>query len=351
MPNYVRITDVSPRDGLQNEPGTVPTADKLALIGHLVAAGVDEVEATSFVSSKWIPQLADAPQLVERLAYLWSSGEAEGAPEPWPELAASDLPCEFSALVPNQEGLSAFVAANINPLAPDIAGGPLGKASIFTAASETFARKNTNASIAETIARFEPVVSAAHQRSLVVRGYISCAIACPFEGPTAPEKVAEAAIALSELGVDELDLADTIGVATPDQIELMLAAVLDVIGDEWLEASPEGYAPGLTLHLHDTQGRAAACIKRALEVGVRSFDSAVAGIGGCPYASTPSMRAPGNIATELLVKTIREAGFESSIDLDRLAIAAAFARSIVERARVGAASVGGGGAARGSGQR
>lgn len=308
MPEFVRITDVSPRDGLQNESGVMPTTDKARLVELLRKTGVDEIEVTSFVSPKWVPQLGDAMELLRQLS--------NGRPL-------------MSALVPNERGMqSALEAIREWP-------GRLGKVSVFTAASETFAKKNTNASIAETIERFKPVIAAAHDAGLSVRGYISCVIACPFEGPISPERVAEVADQLASLGIDELDLGDTIGAGTSEST----TAMLDAVDDVWFVGQNPGESAvnaRTTLHLHDTFGRASECVKAALDAGIRSFDGSVAGLGGCPYASTPGKRAPGNIDTRLLVETIHNAGFVTNVNLDRLDEAAAFAREIVARARASA---------------
>ncbi len=317
MPDRVRITDVSPRDGLQNEAGVIATADKVRLIELLARTGVDEIEATSFVSPRWVPQLADAADVVRGLAALIRGGGPL-----------------FSGLVPNERGLDAALAANAG------AGGPLiGKVSVFTAASETFSQKNTNASIADTIERFKPVVSRAHEAGLLVRGYLSCVIRCPFEGPIAPGAVAEWSGRLLELGVDELDLGDTIGAGTPETVRVMLDAVSRV-------CPLDGSRVPLTLHLHDTFGHAGACVRAALDMGVRSFDASVAGLGGCPYASTTLpdgtvQRAPGNISTELLAHTVRACGYTTGVDVPALEAAAAFAREIVAKARAAAAAGGG----------
>ena len=306
-PNAIRITDVSPRDGLQNEPGHVPTADKLRLIHALADARVDEIEITSFVSGAWVPQLGDAEALLALLA-----GAAE---RPW--ASASGRPT-FSALVPNERGLERALTSQ---RAAAAAGMPnlLAKVSVFTAASETFAQRNTNATIAQTLERFTPVVRSAHDAGLLVRGYISCAVACPFEGPIAPNAVADVARRLLDLGVDELDIADTIGVATPEDIARVLDALARV-------RAPRD----LTLHLHDTFGRAGACVARAIAMGVRSFDSAAGGLGGCPYAGTPERRAPGNIDTAELLAVARAAGLSSRVDPTLLAHAGTFARSLVQ---------------------
>jgi hydroxymethylglutaryl-CoA lyase len=303
MAKPVRITDVAPRDGLQNEPRPIPTAEKVRLVRALAATGVDEIEVSSFVSAKWIPQLGDAAEVLAAVA----DDEALGR-------AAAPL---LSVLVPNEKGMQA--ALNVNARA----GRPLiGKVAVFTAASETFSQKNTNASIAETLKRFEPVIALAQQHQLQVRGYISCVIECPFEGKIAPGMVAQIAQALSDMGCDEIDLGDTIGAAEPETITLLMHAMLARFGDSLFEFT--------TLHLHDTFGRAAECIAEALAIGIRSFDGAAGGLGGCPYASRPGARAPGNISTELLVQTIQDAGFETRIDRDQLRRAGRIAREIIQ---------------------
>jgi hydroxymethylglutaryl-CoA lyase len=317
----VRITDVSPRDGLQNEPGVIPTPDKVRLVELLAATGVDEIEVTSFVSARWVPQLGDAPDVLRGLA---PGRPRVGAGTDVTPALGWGLPTAplLSALVPNEMGLRALLVAN------RAAGRRLvGKASVFTAASESFARKNINATIAESIERFRPVVQGAHDAGLLVRGYVSCVVACPFEGAIDPARAAGVCVMLRELGVDEIDLGDTIGAGTPETIARLLDRVRAALGHAWW--TPER----LTLHLHDTFGRAASCVRAALDRGVRSFDASVAGLGGCPYASTPGTRAPGNIDTMVLVRTIRDAGFETGVDLAALDAAAAFAREIVGRSR------------------
>lgn len=303
----VRVIDVAPRDGLQNESGVIALDDKLRLVRMLTLSGVDEVEVTSFVSPKWVPQLADAGALCEALA--------KDPPKP--------AGVVYSALVPNDKGMDQALEVN------ERAGRRvLDKVSVFTAASQTFSRKNTNASIEETIERFRPVVARAKASSLLVRGYVSCAIACPFEGAIEPGAVGEVSRRLADLGVDEISLGDTIGAGTPESVLTMLDAVRGSLWCDWTSDESR-----LNLHLHDTFGRAAACVGAALDAGIRSFDGSVAGLGGCPYASTPGKRAPGNIDTSLLIRTIRDRGFSTRASVDTLAEASAFARSIVSAAR------------------
>lgn len=331
MSSSVRITDVSPRDGLQNEPlrpdGTpIPVSEKLRLIDLVCRSGVDEVELTSFVSPKWVPQLADAAGVIAGAAALAGRYESEEIPVP-----------EFSVLIPNAIGLAALEKADAEACeaAAEPAPSPplIRKIGVFTAASETFAKKNTNASIAQTLERFRELMSVGSPCAQIVRGYISCVIACPFEGPIPPSNVAEVAAKLVDLGVTEIDLGDTIGAGTPDSVAEMLDAVRDRIGTGWFRRK------AVVLHLHDTNGRAAECVRAALDMDVRSFDGSAGGLGGCPYASTPGRRAPGNISTELLVRTVHDAGFETGVDEDALAAAAEFARAMVGRGqhRIGGA--------------
>jgi hydroxymethylglutaryl-CoA lyase len=321
QPNLVRITDVSPRDGLQNEPALIATADKCRLIELLAATGVDEIEATSFVSPKWVPQLGDAAELLAMVAAL--PAFAPGANGPM-----------LSALVPNEKGLQGLLSANqaAGQAANQAAGRTLvKKASVFTAASERFSQENTNATIAQTIERFKPVIREAHAVKLLVRGYVSCIIACPFEGPVAPAQVADVCLALLDLGVDELDLGDTIGAATPETTRALFEHLYHKA-----HLDPAQTNVPITLHLHDTFARAAECVKVALDLGVRSFDSSAAGLGGCPYASTrnadgTTKRAPGNIATETLVRAVHSAGYTTNVDLAALSRAGDFARTLTNR--------------------
>ncbi len=330
MGERVRITDVSPRDGLQNEPGFVPTADKVRLIELLDGTGVDEIEITSFVSPKWVPQLADSAPLVGALA----QGFVRRLP--------NDYLAVFSVLVPNAKGVELLRQADRDSIPSDITdierrfGAWVGvtwprinRFAAITAASETFSRRNTNATIAESLERIREVRRAVGE-PFHVRAYVSCAIACPFEGPIAPHAVADLAARLVEIGINEIDLGDTIGAADADSTEALLKAVRARIGEGWFERG------AITLHLHDTFGRAADCVRTALDLGVRSFDGSVAGLGGCPYASLPGKPAPGNIDTQLLVRTIHGAGLQTGVDLDALARAAQFARAMVSASRAAA---------------
>ncbi|MCH2133159.1 MAG: hydroxymethylglutaryl-CoA lyase [Phycisphaerales bacterium] len=275
LPDSVMITEVGPRDGLQNEPEVVSVDDKVRFIDLLSDCGFPEIEVTAFVSPKWVPQLADAADVLARIT------RRPGV--------------TYSALVPNLEGWHRAADAGVD------------KVAVFTAASETFSQRNTNASIAETLTRFEPVIAAAHEAGCPVRGYVSCVVACPYEGPIAPEQVAAVIRSLGTIGVDEIDLGDTIGVAEPSDIE----SLLDAVGS--LSAVED-----LVLHLHDTQGRAVDCCTRAMERGVRRFDTSCAGLGGCPYAPG----ATGNLATEALVARCTELGVTTNIDPTALDAAA-----------------------------
>lgn len=299
MAEVIRITEVGPRDGLQHEEAIIAIDEKVRLIELLTRTGADEIEVTSFVSPKWAPQLGDAEAVLEGIQYLKRADVL------------------FSALVPNDKGMDAALAVN------EAAGfGLLDKIAVFTAASETFSRKNTNASIEETIKRFSSVVKRAQQEGLQLRGYISCAIACPFEGAIAPAQVAAVAKKLFGLGIGEIDIGDTIGAGAPASITAVIEAVRAAV--------PEAQ---LTLHLHDTAGAAAGCVSAALEAGIRSFDGAAAGLGGCPYASTRAKRAPGNIATAKLKETIETAGYATKIDDEALMFAERYALQIIEEAR------------------
>ena len=267
----VRIVEVGPRDGLQNEPGEVPTAVKLELIERLAEAGLPAVEATAFVSPKWIPQMADHTEVLERLR------RKPGV--------------DYPVLTPNLKGFEAARAAGAREVA------------IFGAASEAFSRKNINCSITESLQRFEQVANAAKQSGIKVRGYVSCVLGCPYEGEVTPSKVAEVAGALYDMGCYEVSLGDTIGVGTPGKTKAMIEACAARV--------PVAKLAG---HYHDTYGQALANIYASVEAGVRTFDSSIAGLGGCPYAAGAS----GNVATEDVVYMLHGLGFATGVDLGRL---------------------------------
>jgi len=272
LPKRVRIVEVGPRDGLQNEKGEVPTRIKIELIERLVDSGLRAVEATAFVSPKWVPQMADHIEVLEGIR------RKPGV--------------SYPVLAPNLKGLEAARAAGAEEVA------------IFPAASESFSRKNLNCSIAESLDRFGAVAEAARAAGLRVRGYLSCTLGCPFEGDVAPAKVAEIAAALDAMGCYEISLADTIGVATPGKTRTMIEACARRVPIERLAG-----------HYHDTYGQALANIYASLELGVAVFDSSVAGLGGCPYAPG----ATGNVATEDVVYMLNGLGIETGVDLARLA--------------------------------
>lgn len=272
FPASVTIVEVGPRDGLQNEPQVIPTETKIALIERLAATGLPVVEATAFVSPKWVPQMADHD------AVLRGIRRRPGV--------------RYPVLTPNMKGFEAAAAAGADEVA------------VFGAASESFSRKNINCSIAESLERFAPVVEAARQRGIRVRGYISCVLGCPYEGEIAPKAVADVAEALYRMGCYEISLGDTIGVGTPLKAKRMLEAVAERVPIEKLAA-----------HFHDTYGQALANLYAVLELGLRTIDSSVAGLGGCPYARGAS----GNVATEDVVYMLNGMGIETGVDLQALA--------------------------------
>jgi hydroxymethylglutaryl-CoA lyase len=269
--NTVKIVEVGPRDGLQNEPREVPTEVKLELIERLAAAGLASVEATAFVSPKWVPQMADHTEVLERIR------RKPGV--------------SYPVLTPNLKGFEAARAAGATEVA------------IFGAASEAFSRKNINCSIAESLERFRPVAEAAKKNNVKVRGYVSCVLGCPYEGDVAPHRVAEVAGALHDMGCYEVSLGDTIGVGTPGKTKAMLEACARRVPLDRLAG-----------HYHDTYGQALANIYASLELGVRTFDASVAGLGGCPYAAGAS----GNVATEDVVYMLHGLGMETGVNLDEL---------------------------------
>jgi len=304
----IRITDVSPRDGLQAESVIIDTAVKAQLAMLVQKTGVAEVEVSSFVSPKWIPQLGDAAAVFDLLAPTKPEGVI------------------YSALVPNERGLDAAIEVNQQARQTHGIERLIDKVSVFTAASEGFSLKNTNATIEETLERFEPVVGKAHEHGLMVRGYVSCIVQCPFDGTINPEAVGDVMTRLLAMGVDELDLGDTIGAATPETIEPVIMEAIDRLDGESTNSFGD---PTLTLHLHDTFGHAAECVKLALELGVRSFDSSAGGLGGCPYASTDGHRVAGNISTLALVQAIRDAGCTTNINDEALIEASKFASGLI----------------------
>ncbi|MEM9373003.1 MAG: hydroxymethylglutaryl-CoA lyase [Planctomycetota bacterium] len=305
----IRITDVSARDGLQAETSPVPTERKAELVRAVQRTGVDEVEVSSFVSPKWIPQLGDAPELFEMLA------------------GAKPEHIVYSALVPNMRGFESALSVNRSARESHGVERLIDKVSVFTAASETFAQKNTNATIDDTIERFRDIVPSAHEQGMSVRGYVSCAVRCPYEGDIPPTAVADVCRKLLAIGVDELDLGDTIGAAMPETIEPLIIDVIETLDGQAVNTFGD---PTLTLHLHDTFGHAEACVEAALGLGVRSFDASAGGLGGCPYASTEAARAPGNIALATLIRTLRAAGEELEIDENALADADRIAGELIQ---------------------
>ena len=281
MGERVEIFEVGPRDGLQNEKRAIPVAEKVALVDCLSGAGFSRIECASFVSPKWVPQMAGSAEVLAGIA------RAPGV--------------RYAALTPNLRGFQDAVAARADEVA------------VFAAASEGFSKANINATIEESIARFVPIMEAAREIGMPVRGYISCVTDCPYDGTVAPEKVAEVAETLFEMGCYEISLGDTIGQATPESITAMLRAVA-------------GVAPAdrLAGHYHDTAGRALANIDASLALGVRVFDAAVGGLGGCPYAPG----AAGNVATEAVQAHLARSGYDTGLDAAVIARAADMARAM-----------------------
>jgi len=273
-PQRVRIVEVGPRDGLQNEPGIVPLAAKVALIDALAAAGLKVIESGSFVSPKWVPQMADTAEVLGAITPV------EGVVYP--------------VLTPNLKGLELAIASGVSEVA------------VFGAASEAFSQKNINCSIAESLERFAPVVALAKEKDIAVRGYVSCVLGCPYQGEVPVAKVVEVAETLVAMGCYEVSLGDTVGVGTTDKAKAMARAVASAIG-----------AGRTALHFHDTYGQALANVLACLDLGIATVDSAVAGLGGCPYAKGAS----GNLATEDLVYMLDGMGIETGVDLDALAAA------------------------------
>lgn len=284
LPAHVRIVEVGPRDGLQNEPQVVATAVKVELIDRLGRAGLKAIEATSFVSPKWVPQMADNAAVMAAIRRL-------------PGVA-------YPVLAPNMKGFEAALANGAREVA------------VFGAASEAFSRKNINCSIAESLERFRPIVESARAHDVRVRGYVSCALGCPYQGEVAPETVAVVAKALFQMGCYEVSLGDTIGVGTPSVARRMIEAVACHVPIDRLAG-----------HYHDTYGQALANIYASLELGVAVFDSSVAGLGGCPYAAGAS----GNVATEDVVYLLNGLGIESGVDLDTVVDTAVWISGVLGR--------------------
>lgn len=284
-PSSVRIVEVGPRDGLQNEKAEIPTATKLELIERLVGAGCRTIEVGSFVSPRWVPQMADSAEVLRR------------SPR------RDDI--HYPVLVPNLKGLEAAIEAGAKEVA------------VFASASETFSQKNINCSIAESLQRFEPVFQRARAGGIRVRGYVSCVLGCPYEGTVAPSMVTMVAERLFRMGCYEISLGDTIGVGTPNAAAAMVNAV-----------SKSVPLPSLAVHFHDTYGQALANIYACLGLGVEVVDAAVGGLGGCPYAKG----ATGNVATEDLVYMLDGMGIETGIDLDRLTQAGLFIAAAIAKA-------------------
>lgn len=287
MKDAVRVVEVGARDGLQNEAAHVPAAVKLELIERLAAAGLRTIEATSFVSPRWVPQMADAPEVLARLS------RRPGV--------------RYPVLVPNLQGLERAIQAGAREIA------------VFTAASDAFNRRNINCDVAGSLARLQPVVAQARARGLWVRGYVSTALGCPYQGVVAVAEVVRVAARLAEMGCEEISLGDTIGVGTPRAARGMLRAVA--------EAVPMAH---LAVHFHDTRGQALANVYACLEEGCRIVDASVAGLGGCPYAAGAS----GNLASEDLVYMLQGLGCETGIDLEALAAVARWINARLHRSPV-----------------
>ena len=281
-PPRVTVVEVGPRDGLQNERGAVSTADKIAFIDRLSATGLRIIEASAFVSPKWVPQMADAAEVFAGLSRRTGT--------------------EYTALVPNVAGLERAHAAGVREVA------------VFAAASESFSRKNINKSIAESIDAYREVCGRAAQLDIRVRGYVSTAFGCPFEGAVAPSRVADVSHALLAMGAYQVAVSDTIGIAHPRQVEDVIKVVADRIPRDQI-----------ALHFHDTRGTALANVLAALDLGISTFDSSAGGLGGCPYAPG----ATGNLATEDLVYMLDGLGIETGIDLNAVVEASRFIELLI----------------------
>ena len=283
-PDRVTLVEVGPRDGLQNEAQPVAAAHKVELIHRLQAAGCREIEATSFVSPKWVPQMADNAQVMAGIR--------------------REAGVRYSVLTPNLKGLEAAL-----PTRPD-------EVVVFAAATEAFSRRNINCSVEESIERFAPVVAAAHAAGVKVRGAVSCALGCPYQGAVSPDEVERVVVLMKQIGVDHCGVADTIGTGTPRAAQAAL--------ERALKHYPVAEVSG---HFHDTYGQALANILACLELGIASFDSSIAGLGGCPYAKG----ATGNVATEDVVFMLHGMGIETGLDLDQLVDAGAWISGVLGR--------------------
>ena len=270
LPKAVRIVEVGPRDGLQNESVSLDVATKIDLIHGLADAGLQTIEAGSFVSPKWVPQMAGSDEVFKQL---------------------NPSHATYTALTPNMRGLERAIECNVKEIA------------VFAAASEAFSQKNINCSIDESLEKFKAVTQKAKEHNIAVRGYISCVSGCPYQGDVEHTKVSAVAQSLLEMGCYEISLGDTIGVATPDSIEALLTEILKTIKPE-----------KLAVHLHDTYGQAIANIRQSLIMGISIIDSSVAGLGGCPYAKGAS----GNVATEQVIQLLDELGIEHGINVEKL---------------------------------
>ena len=284
MPSHVRLIDVGPRDGLQNEKQPVPAAVKIELVHRLQAAGLKEIEVTSYVSPKWVPQMADNHEVMSGIT--------------------RQAGVRYSVLTPNLKGFEAALADRPDEIV------------VFGAASEAFSQKNINCSIAESIERFAPVVEAARSAGIAVRGAMSCTVGCPYEGDIAPERVGMLAGLMKGIGVQRVDVADTIGVGTPIKVRRAIEATLAHFDIDHISG-----------HFHDTYGQALSNTYAALEMGVWNFQSSSAGLGGCPYAKG----ATGNVATEDVVYLLQGLGIDTGVDLDQLVDAGAFISAALGR--------------------
>jgi hydroxymethylglutaryl-CoA lyase len=284
LPSRVKLVDVGPRDGLQNEKGQVPADVKIGLVHRLQDAGLAEIEVTSFVSPKWVPQMADAAEVMAGIQ------RKPGV--------------RYSVLTPNMKGFEAAVASKPDEIV------------VFGAASEAFSQKNINCSIAESIERFAPVVEAARARGIAVRGAISCTVGCPYEGEIAPARVAMVARLMKDIGVQHIGVADTIGVGTPRKVQAAMEAALQHYDIDSVSG-----------HFHDTYGQALGNTLASLELGIWHYDTSSAGLGGCPYAKG----ATGNVATEDVVFMLHGMGIETGIDLDKLVDAGAYISDFLQR--------------------